>query len=112
LGLGRARFTEAPYLSTNKALNSICKVSAITVNTVHGNSKSIHRLFSRIQPDIETMEGAAVFQAANTFNIPCLQVRAISNYVEPRNKKNWNIPLALDSLESWCKNFLLEFNNS
>lgn len=41
------------------------------------------------------MEGAAFFFACNRFKIPCLQLRSVSNYMEKRNVKNWNIPLAL-----------------
>jgi hypothetical protein len=31
--------------------------------------------------------------------IPWISVRAVSNMVEPRNLKNWNITLALRNLE-------------
>ncbi len=44
------------------------------------------------------MEGAAFFYACLMTQAPFLQIRAISNYVEPRNKDNWNIPLAIDRL--------------
>ena len=44
------------------------------------------------------MEGAAVFKVCNFFNTPCIQLRSISNYVEKRNKKKWNIPLAIQNL--------------
>jgi futalosine hydrolase len=30
--------------------------------------------------------------------VKCLQIRSISNYVELRNKENWNIPLAINNL--------------
>jgi futalosine hydrolase len=29
-----------------------------------------------------------------------MQIRSISNYVEKRNKENWNIPLALKNLHA------------
>jgi futalosine hydrolase len=44
------------------------------------------------------MEGAAVFMVCQHFNIQCIQVRSVSNYVESRNKNNWNIPLAVKNL--------------
>jgi futalosine hydrolase len=33
--------------------------------------------------------------------IPCIQLRSISNYVEPRNRSNWNIPLAIKALNDY-----------
>ncbi len=82
----------------NKSLTDLKKVKSITVNTVHGNKKSIAQIIKRLNPDIENMEGAAVFKVCNFFNTPCIQLRSISNYVEKRNKKNWNIHLAIQNL--------------
>jgi len=73
-------------------------VNGITVNTVHGNNASIKKIVQKFHPDIESMEGAAFFLACNHEKIPCLQVRAISNYVEKRNKKNWQLNLAIKNL--------------
>jgi futalosine hydrolase len=47
------------------------------------------------------MEGAAFFYACEEANVAALQVRAISNYVEKRNKENWNMPLAVKNLNNW-----------
>jgi len=82
----------------NKSLTDLKKVKSITVNTVHGNKESIAQTIKRLNPDIENMEGAAVFKVCNFFNTPCIQLRSISNYVEKRNKKKWNIPLAIQNL--------------
>jgi tetratricopeptide (TPR) repeat protein len=38
-------------------------------------------------------------------NIPCAQLRSVSNLIEKRNKPTWNISLAIDSLNK------LAFNN-
>ena len=81
-----------------KALSGLKKVKGITVNTVHGNSASIKKVMKKFNPDIETMEGAAFFYACDRMGIPCLQIRAISNYVERRNKKNWQLNLAIRNL--------------
>jgi futalosine hydrolase len=80
------------------ALKQFKKVKGITINTVHGNKKSISKVVSLYQPDVESMEGAAFFYACNQFKVPALQLRAISNYVERRNVKNWNIPLAVENV--------------
>ncbi len=74
------------------------KAKAITVNQVHGNELSIAKIISRFNPQIESMEGAAFFYACNETSTPCIQIRAISNYVERRNREKWNIGLAVKNL--------------
>jgi len=81
-----------------KAKTKLKPVKAITVNTVHGNKNSIQSTVNLFNPDIETMEGAAFFQVCNYFNVPCMQIRSISNRVEKRNKSNWDINLAIANL--------------
>jgi futalosine hydrolase len=87
-----------PVYSYNKVLSALPRVSGITVNTVHGNEQSIETVMNRFHPYVESMEGAAFLMACQSLKIPCAQVRAISNYVERRNKERWNIPLALSRL--------------
>ncbi|MCF6156793.1 MAG: futalosine hydrolase [Candidatus Brocadia sp.] len=90
----------------NKTLDSVYGVSAlkrvkgISVNKVHGYQYSIDKTVSKYQPDIESMEGAAFFYACLMERVPCLQIRAISNYIEDRNKDRWNIPLAIGNLNN------------
>lgn len=83
------------------------KASGITVNTVHGNTDSIRKVKLRCSPDLETMEGAAVMQVCEDFGKKCLQIRAISNKVEERNKANWNIELAIKNLNTTVENIVL-----
>jgi futalosine hydrolase len=78
----------------------------VTVNKVTGSTASINSLSAKYRPDIESMEGAACFYVAKMNDIPCLQLRSISNHVEPRDKSKWNIPLALKNLEDACFNIL------
>ncbi len=91
---------------TSYNFNELPKVKGITVNKVHGNEISIAAILKRLKPKTESMEGAAVFYACRMYNSPCLQVRAISNYVEPRNKENWQISLAIINLNCWVINFI------
>ena len=77
---------------------SLRKVKGLTVNTVHGNENSIYKTVERLHPDIESMEGAAVFKVCEEMKIPCIQLRSISNKVEKRNKENWNLDLAISNL--------------
>ena len=82
----------------NSSRTSLKKVRAITVNTVHGNKVTISEIVKREGTEIESMEGASVFKVCEEFNVPCMQIRAISNKVEKRNKKNWDLDLAIRNL--------------
>ena len=73
-------------------------VNAITVNTTSGTAERISKLENLFDPDIESMEGAAFYFCCMHMHLPCFQLRSISNYVEKRNKANWNIPLAVEQL--------------
>ena len=84
-------------------LDNLQKVKGLTVQTVTGSEASLELLQKTYNADSESMEGAAVFYVANQFKIPALQIRAISNYVEPRNRDNWKIKEALDALTSVVK---------
>jgi futalosine hydrolase len=74
------------------------QVKGITVNTISGRKENIDSLKKRTNSDIETMEGAAFFYACQLSQTPCLQLRAISNFVEPRTLKEWKINEAGRSL--------------
>lgn len=75
------------------------KVHGITVNKVHGSAASIEEL-KRNYPyaQVESMEGAAFFFVGLQMNVHLLQLRAISNYVEPRNRAAWKIKEAVANL--------------
>jgi futalosine hydrolase len=90
------------------AKTNLQKVKGITVNTIHGNDKSITEIVNRLNPDVESMEGAAVFKVCNEFFIPCIQIRAISNKVEKRNKENWNMPLAIRNLNNQVAKIIMK----
>ena len=92
-------------------LTNLIQVSGITVNTVNGSEKSISRIIKKYTPDVETMEGAAFFYSCFRSNISCIQIRGISNKVEPRNKENWKIAEAIQNVNKSTINFLLSFSN-
>jgi futalosine hydrolase len=85
---------------TNLSGFNIPKVTGVTVNCVHGYEPSIIRIREKYHPDIETMEGAAFYYTCLLHNQRSLQVRSISNYVEKRNRENWEIPLATQNLST------------
>jgi futalosine hydrolase len=92
------------------ALDSFKAVNAITVNTATGSLQTINKLIKKFNPDIETMEGATFFYICSKEKIPFLALRSISNMVEPRNRNNWNIELALENLSEGLQKFLLMIN--
>lgn len=105
LGFGQAR-----YIARNNLLHhdveALLQVRGITVNRVHGNKSGIESIIARCNPDVESMEGAAILYCCTVQGLPCLQIRAISNYVEPRNKANWQIGPAIKNLNDWAIGFL------
>lgn len=79
---------------------SIAVVNGITVNTVSGTANTIAKRLAKYSPQVESMEGAAFYYACKILDIPCFQMRAISNYVEPRNRNNWKIAEAISNLKT------------
>ena len=84
---------------------SLPTAKGITVNTVHGSTFSITKIVQRLQPEVESMEGAAFLYVCNLEKIPCVQIRSISNVVERRKRENWNIPLAINQLNTYLIKF-------
>ena len=105
LHLGKSTYyANATLLS--EQVSQLKKVKGITVNCVHGNEKSILDICTRFSPVVESMEGAAVLYCCEQYDIPGLQIRSISNYVEPRNREAWKIDLAIGNLNTWAIDFL------
>lgn len=107
LGFGRSVFSERlPNVSIHHSI-PIKIAQGITVNAVHGSEDSI-RYLRQNYPDnlVESMEGAAVFFVAGREQLPVLQFRAISNYIEPRNRETWEMGLAIRNLHAFLRDFL------
>lgn len=82
--------------------------SGITVNLVHGKEEGIRGFFPLNGILVESMEGAAFFMVCHRFGLKGVQIRAISNRVEPRNRSAWRIEAAIQSLASCLKTLLEE----
>lgn len=107
--------TDMPPFTHNYLPNTLPDIAAglrkakgVTVNMVSGSAATIARLEQKYQPDIESMEGAAFHYCCLMENIPFLQIRTISNYVEVRDKSKWNIPLAVKNLNDTLRTLLKE----
>jgi futalosine hydrolase len=86
------------HIFNHTALSPIKSAKGATVNTTHGNTQSISRFLKYKRADVESMEGAAFLFACNQVKVTCIQLRAVSNYVEKRDRSKWNIPLAIENL--------------
>ena len=88
---------------SNAALDGLPAVSGITVNTVHGNERSIAEVTRRFHPQVETMEGAAFMYACLIADVPFAQIRAVSNLVERRNRRSWRLAEAIANLNATAR---------
>lgn len=84
---------------------ALAMVSAISVNTVSGNSPTIEARKDRYKPVLESMEGLAFHYACLQHQIPFLQIRAVSNYVTPRDRNAWQIGKAIANLNQHLQDF-------
>jgi futalosine hydrolase len=98
LGLGGTNLYYNQMHTHYSCLQDVRKVKGITVNTIHGNEQSIEKTIALYDADVESMEGAAFFRGCQSLSSNFFQLRAVSNYVEKRDKSKWNIPLAVNAL--------------
>jgi len=98
-----------PAPPSSLVLAALPQVTGITVNTVHGDEASIAAVIERYRPHVESMEGAAFMYACLVAGVPFAQVRAISNYVERRNRATWQLPGAIAALERTTAALLQEW---
>jgi futalosine hydrolase len=94
---GRAIYNTVMNPAPSRSDLRACK--GITVNTVSGTVSTIDARIQGWQPEVETMEGAAFFQACLLASVPFQAFRAISNRVEPRNRAAWRLKEAVDAAQ-------------
>ena len=102
---------ESPFKGGRLVTNDAGKTGlplavAITVNTASGSDLIIEQRKRLFDPDIESMEGAAAFYVCLNQNIPVIQVRSVSNMVEPRDKSRWRTKEAISKLNNWIESFV------
>jgi futalosine hydrolase len=81
-----------------------------TVSTCSGTREHGSELSHRWNAVVENMEGAAVAQVCLRCGIDCLEIRGISNLVEERDLKKWNIPRAVESAQRFVLKYLEEMD--
>ena len=73
---------------------------AVTVNKVTDSKLQEQQIIKHFDPDLESMEGAALHYVCLQENIPFLQLRAVSNYVRERDKVKWKMKEAIQNLNT------------
>lgn len=96
----KAPFTEGKLLNPFADGQFLPAAKGLTVNKVHGSGASIQAIRKKYNADVESMEGAAFFYACLLASQPFLELRSISNHVEPRNSDAWDLPKAITELNS------------
>lgn len=69
----------------------------VTVSQCSGTCESGEIMMKRWNGICENMEGAAVAHICAIYGIPMVEIRGISNVIEDRDTKKWNIPLAVSN---------------
>jgi futalosine hydrolase len=76
------------------------------VNKVHGNEKTIQIIQKKYNADTENMEGLAFYYVLKLLKKPGIEIRSVSNYVEKRNKENWDLKNAILNLNHELKKII------
>lgn len=112
LGFGNtaAANEEGWLLNHNLGLKNttLPKVAAVSVNSITTDEKTIKH-YQNIGAAVESMEGAALHFVCGQLQIPFLQLRAVSNFVGERNKKAWNLPLAITNLNKELQQLINQY---
>lgn len=76
------------------------KVKGISVNEITTSAQKVKFYKDTFDPVTESMEGAALHYVCLMEKIPFMQLRAVSNYIAERNKKNWNMKESIINLNN------------
>ncbi len=82
----------------------------VTVSTCSGSEQRGEQLARQYGAICENMEGGAVAQVCLRYGIDCLEIRGISNLVEERNMKNWDIPRAVEAAQRFVLKYIEEMD--
>lgn len=74
------------------------KVKGISVNEITTSRQKTKFYTEHFHPVVESMEGAALHYVCLMEQVPFIQLRAVSNYIAERNKKNWNMKESIINL--------------
>ena len=93
-------YESSPLRGVPASFGGLKAVSGLTVNGCTGTSAMAKERVQNFDVDVESMEGAACFSICHAFGMPCLEIRAVSNFASDRDKSSWRIPEALSALRA------------
>lgn len=103
--MGLADREKPPYVSgflqnreAGRTITGVAVVRAITVQEITTRPERIEYYRQTYHPYLESMEGAALHYVCLQEGVPFLQIRALSNYVGERDKRNWKMEPAIRNL--------------
>jgi futalosine hydrolase len=82
----------------------------LTFSTSTGTLKRARELEKKFHAVCESMEGAAVAHICVLYRIPMVEIRGISNIVEDKDKKRWDVKLASENCQKVVMEFLKHYN--
>lgn len=86
------------------------EVTGITINEISTRGQRIEQLKAKYNPEIESMEGAALHYCCLQTFTPFIQIRAVSNYVGERDKSKWNFEEAFKNLTATILKYMNELS--
>lgn len=101
-------FQDGKLINPFPPIEGIQQCSGITVMETTGTADGKKIIEQHYPADIETMEGASFMYACleNDWRFHC--IRAISNYVGPRDRSSWKITEALQAVTTFAMQYLEE----
>lgn len=112
--LGLADANEYPY--TNRHLINpdtdqwikygLPFVKGATINCISSTDAQVQLIRRKFNPEIESMEGAALHYTCLMEQIPFMQLRAVSNFAGERDKNKWKMKEATAVLNEKLKRIL------
>jgi futalosine hydrolase len=82
------------------------EVAAVTINQVTTAEDHKQQLIKKYEAVTESMEGAALHYVCRNFNVPFMQIRAVSNYIGERDKSKWEMKAAIENLNQTVLKYL------
>jgi futalosine hydrolase len=83
-------------------------VRGVSVNQISTGPEQIAYYRDQLGADIETMEGAALHYVAAMEQVPFLQLRSISNHIGERDKRQWRLKEAVETVNKELQHILIK----
>lgn len=96
-GVSDRAFSDPTAVARMRSLG-VAALNGVTVSRVTATEETAARL-AEGGAQVETMEGFAVFRAAELAGVPALGLRGISNRVGARERSGWNFSAGIAGLE-------------